>query len=273
MPWWTEIGDNFPPGYLYQVREAPEVTPHNRQSLPNQWGVRHGLAVLHMRHNQRLGADNVLLPDGTRGRVDLHVQYGNRARRPLGEPDHAWGADSVKLRVKWLVGEVEIEDDDIRFVDRPPVTFTPQGRNAEMHAALYADAEIMQIVQSYEGAIALYYLLKSADFIPSTGIEAFHTDDDAAEVVIHARGLNESYWSIRTAQSENVRDCSRLQRRLRDRLAELGWVAPELDLEPIRALRKNVERFVDGPDPVRAEEARRWLRMADGLEALVRDDD
>ena len=230
MPWWTEIGDNFPPSYLYEVREAPEVTPHNLQSLPDQWGVRHGPAVLHMSYNQRLGADNVLLPDGTRGRVDLHVNYRNRARRPLGDPDHAWGADSVKLRVKWLVSEVEIEDDDIRFVDRPPVTFTPQGRNAEMHAALYADAEILQIVQSYEGAIALNNLLITADFISSTGIEDCHTWDEAAEVVIEARGLNEAYFDIKFARlPENYGEYRRLMKRLRDRIAELGWVAPEVD--------------------------------------------
>lgn len=223
---WFEIGTDYPPGYLFEAADAPEVTSNSSAAPPSGWAVRHGPAILHMFHNYRNGADNVLLPDGTRGRVDMAIMQRNRGRRPLNDVDRAWTDDRVRVPIRWQHGEVTISATDIVFSDFDfSDAFTPI--HDGLRQAILADPWLGQLVTSYEGAIALYDVLGQGTFQSVEGREAGFTFDDAAHIVAHLRGFGETLYDIRNADIQ-VNDAYRhLTGQVRSHVSKLTFSEPE----------------------------------------------
>lgn len=192
---WPFENDEYPEGYL-----LPEDF-----SGPNEgssgYGRRHGAAILHYRFGRPYAADNVRLPDGTRGRVCATHINRKDWRRPLNDHERAWSSAAVAIPIHWRWGALIVAPDDLIFEDNQspsPIHFSED--NERLDRDLYRSQEIRELAVRMEGCNSLYRLLvygfwqQHPDEDPLT-----YTHDEAATTLAAIRGLGETHYDLANA--------------------------------------------------------------------------
>jgi hypothetical protein len=195
--WPYEDGD-YPDGYFLAQGTEP-ISIGRGGYKPREYARRHGEAIVHYASKVPFYVDNILLPDGSRGRVGQANVFSKRYRRPLTHIQDAWVSNPVHVPIKWRWGLLSIEPDDVIFVEAPDEpTIHIYEDLAALQWDLYGKPEIKSLADSYVGAVALYYVLRNADW--TRGDERpCCTSDGAALIVSHIRGLGETlfdFWPL-----------------------------------------------------------------------------
>lgn len=136
-------GDETPGRWLTD----PQGRGRGRWSGQPRWAVRHGVALCHWSMGRTRRADNVLMPDGTRGPADdIYLMTEGAWRRPDGKGG-------------WIHGRIEFSDLDAVFTDMEfPNRRKPRddGGKPSMEADMAADAALLDAVEDDGFAQALY---------------------------------------------------------------------------------------------------------------------
>lgn len=147
-----------------------------------EWGSRHGPVICHWLGRLPLSAENVLLPDGTRGNVRREQGGQDLWRRPKGNNVECWAQSEAGKPVTWVWGKVEWSEKDAHFIDGELPQ--PDGRNYSSLALKFSqDAELRKMVQNFASAYCLYSVLLG-DL----------SEDEAGEVLSDMRGHGEAFY-------------------------------------------------------------------------------
>ena len=217
---WPFEGNEYPKGYL---RPAGQRTPEHGL---RQHGRRHGVAVLHYRGAEPFAADNVRLPDGSRGRV--HAPHINRQdwRRPLNDHERAWSSAATAIPIRWRWGTLVVTPDDVVFEDdQSPPSFELAGRNAQLNYDLCQSVKIKQLALTMEGCNALYGSLLQGLWGRSRDDEegSSYSRKEAAKLLAKIRGLGETYHDIKGARWLNYRAHPPELQSVSQHFERLGW--------------------------------------------------
>ncbi|WDZ75046.1 hypothetical protein PWG15_10435 [Ensifer adhaerens] len=217
---WPFENDEYPEGYV--LSEAPGQ-PKYRWS---DYGQRHGAAVLHHRFGRPYAADNVRLPDGSRGRA--HAAHIDRQdwRRPLNDHERAWSSAATAIPIRWRWGTLVVTPDDLVFEDdQSPPSFELAGHNAQLNDDLCQSVEIKQLALTMEGCNALYGSLllglwgRSRDAEEGTS----YSRKEAAKLLAKVRGLGETHYDIKGARWLNYRAYPSELQSVSHYFERLGW--------------------------------------------------
>lgn len=214
---WPFEDDVYPEGYLLRASSDP---PNNKSA---DYGRRHGVAVLHYRLGEPFAADNVRLPDGSRGRAKTAFIGRSKWRRPLNDHERAWSSAAVAIPIRWRWGTLVITPDDVMFEDElslPVVDF--YGDNERFERDLHQSKEIRELVVTMEGCNALYRLLLYGFWQRDPDDEPFtYLEDDAARALASIRGLGETHYDL--ANANWLGYGGREDHLMRRHLKRLGW--------------------------------------------------
>ncbi|SMD00119.1 hypothetical protein [Rhizobium sp. RU36D] len=229
MVGWPFENDVYPQGYLLAGEEAEralQVDTHVRGLT--SWGCNRGPTVIHYFGRHPYAADNVLLPDGSRGKIRAIEIASLPAtwRRPLNDPGGRWLANSINVPVLWRWGTLTILDDDLVFVDaQKPLCHAFSAHSEPLERDLLADAEIQKFVMDPLAAHATLWMIFKGDWLhPERKAEAFFTIDEAAYIICSLRGLGEHFRDWLTYCLHDKRDYSHYYEPAREHLMRLGWI-------------------------------------------------
>lgn len=172
---WPFENDEYPEGYVLPSDASQSSAPRGDHAR------RHGPAVLHYHRGEPFAADNVLLPDRSRGKARLAPQTLHW-RRPLNDRKRAWGSAAAAIPIHWRWGALIITSDDLVFEDNqslPELNF--DGRTERLDRDLCQSPEIREVALTMEGCNALYTELRRGGWLRiSEGQPDFKKERDLA---------------------------------------------------------------------------------------------
>lgn len=232
---WPFENDVYPQGYLLAGEEAERARAGASRNGPASWGQRHGPAVLHHISQFAIAADNVLLPDGSRGKVRTTDLRGAIWRRPQsGDIDH-WDPDitghwmwgSITVPVTWVWGRIRIADNEISFEDAPELCVPVfAGPSAAIERDLYNDPAFGQLLQDIDVAAAAISVLFQGDWYHEDRDEecSFSAFENSAATVADIRRKGETAFDWEGyAGIAKIRSRA-FDRMIREHLMRLGWI-------------------------------------------------
>lgn len=229
MVGWPFENDVYPDGYLLAGEEAEralQLDTHVRGL--RSWGYQRGPSVTHYRGPYPHAADNVLLPDGSRGKIraiDI-ASVPATWRRPLNDPGGRWLANSINVPVLWRRGTVTFLDDDIAFEDaQEPHCHAFGGYSEPLERDLLADPEIQKFVGDPLAAHATLWMIAKGDWVhPERKVKASFTHDEAADIICSLRGLGEHFRDWLTYCLHDKRDYWDYYEPAKEHVQRLGWI-------------------------------------------------
>ncbi|WP_429807011.1 hypothetical protein [Ensifer sp. B1-9] len=164
---WPFENDDYPEGHLLLPDQGKPNNPRRYYARP------HGVAVLHYRDGEPFAADNIRLPDGSRGKARLAPRTSHW-RRPLNDQKRAWTSAATAIPIHWRWGALIVAPDDLIFEDNqslPEISF--DGRNERFDRDLCQSQEIKDLALTVEGCHALYTELRSGVWMPFSKTSLF----------------------------------------------------------------------------------------------------
>lgn len=227
MVGWPFENDIYPDGYLL-AGEEPEKASQADVAGRMWWGYQRGPSVIHYFSCSPYAADNVKLPDGSRGKIrsDNIGRVPSTWRRPLNDPGGRWLANSINVPVLWRWGTLTILDDDLVFVDaHKPLCHAFGAHSEPLERDLLADAEIQKFVMDPLAAHATLWMIVKGDWLhPERKVEAFFTNGDAANTICSLRALGEHFRDWLEYRLFDERDFSDYFEPAREHVQRLGWI-------------------------------------------------
>jgi hypothetical protein len=216
---WTEYNGKYPHGYIVPADQNPATY--------SEYGKRHGPAVIHYFLDRGIGAENVLLPDGSRSKVQGTLRYWSGWRRPLNAPDQAWVGETARIPVRWQWGTLALSDNDVSFVDGPsPAAEVEEDDGAPvLGTELCASREFQEVVSSFDDAILLFTFLRDFSFVRQSDglVQNTSGTGEAAQLVADIRGIGEYYIDFKFLGDVQLTDPAGAEQRVEDALKNLGW--------------------------------------------------
>jgi len=235
----SQSNDILAPGTSTNGRWVPlEGDPSRRRwEGMERWTTRHGLAYCAWHRGTPVSAENVLLPNGTRGYVG-HTSFGPIVgwRRPECETEFAFDG--------WIFGNVELTDDDAIFTDAPaqPTVAPPLDWGyPDLECDLWKSPSVREECQDQGFAMALYEALVSRNWRQIDGGIWHCTNRNAGAIVAEIRGRGENYHDYYWRGLPEL--AAGYEAEVETAIAQIGWFP--LDDTQLHAAEANVERLLN----------------------------
>jgi hypothetical protein len=211
---------NYPflqPGQEPPGRLAPNDKLKGMMTWQGQmgWRTRHGEAIVFWSLGKPIKVENALYPNGSRGEADHKLDHGFR-RRATGE----------RL---WLYGRIEIQPDNVIFVDGDQPVYQPplRGEVPNLEADLARDPAFLAAIKDDRFALAVVRVFGNRTLYKGQDRRAWSCGlRQAAALVANLRGKGESYLDYFMGDAALTGtypdDRPDIERRLQSRIDEIS---------------------------------------------------
>ncbi len=184
---------------------------------------RHGAALIEYSGDNPLRAENIELPDGTRGWAQCTM--GRRWRRPHVPFEGMAGVAPATIPVSWQWGTLDISDHDVVFRPGPLPEPDLDGPAAELKRELYANHALRTLVREFDAAMTLYRFFINCDFVRVRDGHkpSFDGNGDVAQLIADLRGIGEYHLDIEMCDMDPIADPEAAATRLEAALVDAGW--------------------------------------------------
>ncbi len=182
----------------------------------------HGAALIEYSGDSPLRAENIELPDGTRGWAQNTM---GRWRRPHVPFEEMAGVAPATIPVSWRWGTLDISDHDVVFRPGPLPEPDLDGPAGELKRELYANQALRALVRDFDAALMLYRFFINCDFVRvRDGHKVrFEGNAEMAHFIADLRGIGEFYLDIEMCDMDPIVDPEAAAARLEAVLVEAGW--------------------------------------------------